>query len=103
MSVHTVGLNASDTTVRLLGPGEDMGEGDTVPQGQLAVVLTDHAGQYEVTVTGTAQTLRSLVYDGLSAPIPDGVPLMDEQPPVFLADPQGGGTWIPAPEGHTED
>lgn len=76
--MHTVGLNAADTTVRLLGPADVMDEdGNHVPDGQLAVVLTDHTGQYEVTVIGTAQTLRSLVYEGLSAPIPDGVPLMD--------------------------
>lgn len=76
MGMTQIGLNAPDTTVRLVSHTDD----EDVPEGQLGVVLTDHVNQYEVTVVGTAQTLRSLVFDGLTAPVPDGVPLMDEYP-----------------------
>jgi hypothetical protein len=76
MGMTQIGLNAPDTTVRLVSHVDD----EDVPEGQLGVVLTDHVNQYEVTVVGTAQTLRSLVFDGLTHPVPDGVPLMDEYP-----------------------
>jgi hypothetical protein len=73
MGMTRIGLNAPDTTVRLVGHAED----EDVPEGQVGVVLTDHVNQYEITVVGTAQTLRGLVYDGLCHPVPDGVPLVD--------------------------
>jgi hypothetical protein len=79
MSFTTVGVNAPDVTLRLVGPGED----DEVPAGHVDLVITDHASMIEVHVVGTPQTLRSLVWDGLSLPIPAGVPLVDEDPGVL--------------------
>lgn len=74
--MHTVGLNASDVTLRLVGHAED----DAVPEGQADLVITDNRGQYEVHVVGTLQTLRGLVFDGLGLPIPADAPLVDEYP-----------------------
>lgn len=68
-------LNANDVAVSLVGPGTQMVD-SVVPDGQAAVVLSG-VGGHNVYVYGTAETLRSLVEVGLSAPVPDGVPLYD--------------------------
>lgn len=77
MSKHIVGMTALDTTVRIAGPGEVVGE-DAVPAGQIAVVI--ETASDVVVIEGTPQTLRHLVFDGLTAPIPADVPLNDDEP-----------------------
>jgi hypothetical protein len=73
--MSNIQLNANDVAVSLIGPGEFM-HTSAVPEGQVAVVLSS-VGGHNVYVYGTAQTLRSLVSDGLSAPVPADVPLFD--------------------------
>ena len=71
----SIQLNADDVAVSLIGPGERMAA-TAVPDGKVAVVLSSVDG-HNVYVYGTPETLRSLVEDGLSAPVPHGVPLFD--------------------------
>lgn len=75
MSKHMVGMDALDVVLRLAAPGEVLGE-DTVPEGKVALIIESPSDA--LVVTGTPQQLRSLVYDGFSLPVPDGVALVDE-------------------------
>jgi hypothetical protein len=77
MGMTQIGLNAPDTTVRLVSHVDD----EDVPEGKLGVVL--RTASDTVVVIGTAQQLRERVYDGLSAPIPADVPLTDGDEPTY--------------------
>lgn len=76
MSIRFVTMNALDTSVTLAGPGETIGE-DTVPEGKIAVVVGSNDDA--VAVIGTPQQLRSLVFTGMTSPVPPGVPLVDDE------------------------
>jgi hypothetical protein len=71
----SIQINGSDVAVSLVGPGTFMAT-EAVPEGKAAVVLSSVGGE-TVYVYGTLQTLRDLVSEGLTAPIPNGVPLFD--------------------------
>lgn len=75
MSKHTVGMDALDIVLSLQGPGTDLGDGDVVPAGQVALVIETRTDA--VFVTGTPQQLRQHILDGLALPVPDGVSLVD--------------------------
>jgi uncharacterized protein YjbK len=68
VSATQIGLSAQDVTLALT-------RGEETPEGMVDLVITDHVNQHEVTVTGTVQTLRQLVHDGLCLPIPANAPV----------------------------
>jgi hypothetical protein len=68
-------LDAQDVVPTLVGPGGEIGE-DTVPEGKVAVVIGSNGDN--VAIIGTPQQLRDRVIDGLTLPVPAGVPLVDE-------------------------
>lgn len=74
-------MDAQDVTLSLMGPGATFvaqdGSDGVVPDGKLALVV--HSVNHALVVVGTPQQLRQHVYDGLCLPVPDGVPLVDEQ------------------------
>lgn len=74
MSIRFVSMNVLDSTLSLVGPGEEIGE-DVVPEGKVALVIG--CGSDAVAVIGTPQQLRDRVYEGFGLPVPAGVPLVD--------------------------
>lgn len=67
-------MDAQDIVLSLAAPGLTLGH-DTVPEGKVALVIG--AGSDTIVIEGTPQQLRERVVDGLSLPVPDGVPLFD--------------------------
>ena len=70
-------VNAQDVVLSLHGPGTSPGadEDSIIPEGKAGLVIRSNGDT--VVVIGTPQQLRERVAEGLSLPIPDGVPLFD--------------------------
>lgn len=84
MSTTYIGLSAGRLTLRLIGEGAVLpGEGeDTVPEGQVALVIEDEPGGYAAIVVGELDQIRDLAYGGLTLPLPRPAAAIPVQPEV---------------------